>query len=199
MTNQIHQKVELRLPRCPQCSIAVPHLIKVFFLGTKNANGGNERTWSVYRCESCGGLVLVESPGDGNAPIRTMWPSLSMVADDLPDRAREYLMQAIESLHAPAGAVILAASCIDAMLKEKNYRAGSLKARIDEAARDHLITQEMATWAHDIRLDANDQRHSDETAPLPSELDAQRAIEFAQALAQFLYVLPARVMRGRSI
>ena len=55
----------------------------------------------------------------------------------------------------------------------------------------------MAAWAHEIRLDANDQRHADEGAKLPGEADAQKVIDFANALAQFLYVLPARVARGR--
>jgi len=55
----------------------------------------------------------------------------------------------------------------------------------------------MAAWVHEIRLDANEQRHADEGAPLPSGADAAKVIEFANALAQFLYVLPARVEKGR--
>ncbi|HKU19311.1 MAG TPA: DUF4145 domain-containing protein, partial [Candidatus Saccharimonadales bacterium] len=86
---------------------------------------------------------------------------------------------------------------IDAMLKDKGFKDGSLNSRIDAAAKSHLITQEMAAWAHDIRLEANDQRHADETASLPSSADAAKVIEFANALAQFLYVLPARVEKGR--
>ncbi|WP_341964617.1 DUF4145 domain-containing protein [Pseudomonas sp. RC10] len=83
------------------------------------------------------------------------------------------------------------------MLKEKGLKDGNLYKRIDTAAAQHLITTEMATWAHEIRLDANDQRHADEDAALPDEADARKAIEFATALAQFLFVLPARVARGR--
>ena len=93
---------------------------------------------------------------------------------------------------------MLAASAVDAMLKEKGYRDGNLNGRIKKAAENHLITEEMAIWAHEIRLDANDQRHADESAPLPSEVDASKVIEFASALAQFLFVLPARVQRGRT-
>ncbi len=52
---------------------------------------------------------------------------------------------------------MLAASSIDAMLKEKGYKVGGLYDRIKQAAKDHLITDEMAAWAHDVRLDANDQ------------------------------------------
>jgi hypothetical protein len=85
------------------------------------------------------------------------------------------------------------------MLKDKGFKDGSLYSRIESAVAAHLITSEMGVWAHEIRLDANDQRHSDEQAPLPSEADAAKAIEFANALAQFLYVLPAMVVRGRGI
>jgi len=92
---------------------------------------------------------------------------------------------------------MLTASAVDAMLKDKGYKEGSLNSRIDSAAKDHLITAEMAAWAHEIRLEANDQRHADESAALPSATDAQKVIEFATALAQFMYVLPARVERGR--
>jgi hypothetical protein len=93
---------------------------------------------------------------------------------------------------------MLTASSVDAMLKSKGYKEGTLYSRIDQAAKDHVITEEMAAWAHEIRLDANDQRHSDEAAPLPNEADAEKVIEFASALAQFLFVLPARVARGRT-
>ena len=117
----------------------------------------------------------------------------------LPPRAKDFLTQAIASVHAPAGAVMLTASSVDAMLKAKGYREGSLYTRIDAAANDHLITEEMSAWAHEIRLDANDQRHADEEAPLPEAADAEKAIEFAKALAQFLFVLPARVERGRNV
>ena len=55
----------------------------------------------------------------------------------------------------------------------------------------------MAAWAHEIRLDANDQRHADEAAELPTEDDARKALAFATTLAQLLFVLPSRVARGR--
>jgi hypothetical protein len=114
----------------------------------------------------------------------------------IPERAREYLRQAADSVQAPAGAVILAASAVDAMLKAKGYRDGSLYRRIDGAAADHVITFDMARWAHAVRLDANDQRHADDSGPLPNVADANRALTFAFALAQFMFVLPAMVETG---
>jgi hypothetical protein len=119
------------------------------------------------------------------------------VDDSVPIRARQFLTQAIGSIHAPAGAVMLAGSAIDAMLKEKGLKDGSLYKRIDQAAAENLITREMALWAHEVRLEANDQRHADEEAELPEEADARRVIEFSKALAQFLFVLPAQVARAR--
>ena len=137
------------------------------------------------------------SPNDDRYAINEMWPAPQTVAEEVPVRARTFLSQAIASLHAPAGAVMLTASAVDAMLRDKGLRDGSLNSRIHAAAKSHLITDEMAAWAHEIRLDANDQRHADEEADLPDSANAAKAIEFANALAQFLYVLPARVERGR--
>lgn len=142
-------------------------------------------------------MILVCAPNDPNHHISSIWPTPIEVAAELPERAREFLSQAVASLHAPAGAVMLTASAVDAMLKAKGYKDGSLNSRIEAAAEEHLITQEMASWAHEIRLDANEQRHADDSASLPSAADASKVLEFANALAQFLFALPARVERGR--
>lgn len=91
---------------------------------------------------------------------------------------------------------MLSASSIDSMLKIKKYTDGSLYERLKAAASDHLITEEMEKWAHDVRLDANDQRHADESDNLPTIEDAQRVIDFTQAFGQYLFVLPAMIQRG---
>ena len=78
----------------------------------------------------------------------------------------------------------------------KNYTEGSLYVRIENAVKDHLITKEMSQWAHEVRLDANDQRHATESATLPTPEEAKRVIDFATALAEFIFVLPSRVQKG---
>ncbi|MGA2478524.1 MAG: DUF4145 domain-containing protein [Spirochaetia bacterium] len=128
--------------------------------------------------------------------ISDYFPKVEQIDSEIPGNAREYLRQAIESIHAPAAAVLLAASAIDSMLKEKGYKEGHLKPRIDQAQKDNVITLEMAKWAHQVRLDANDPRHADEAKPLPNEEDARLSIEFAKALGTFMFTLPARVTRG---
>ncbi|MGI4738500.1 MAG: DUF4145 domain-containing protein [Janthinobacterium lividum] len=171
---------------------------------------GSHRVWRLYKCSRCGGLILAGASttsldGYSNNPrlvnameITEVYPRPIQVDSSLPNIAKEYLTQAINSIHAPAGSVMLCASSIDAMLKDKGYTTGSLYVRINKAAEDHLITAGMKEWAHEIRLDANDQRHADQEAALPTTADAQRSIDFAQALGQFLYALPARVAQGRA-
>lgn len=185
----------LDLPRCPHCGIAAPQLTSIQSFSTNNSAKNFSRAWRIYQCSVCGGVVTAWAGADGHE-THQVFPDVRAVADEIPGRAREYLVQAIASLSAPAGAVMLAASSVDAMLKEKGLSNGSLYARIDEAVGKNLMTADMATWAHEVRLDANDQRHVDQNAGLPTAADAKRVIEFTEALGQFLFVLPARVTRG---
>jgi uncharacterized protein DUF4145 len=188
----------LKLERCPHCRVDTPNLVCIHNTVTRDSEGQSAKNWAVYKCSRCGGLVTGWALESSNLqPPRGTFPGESQLDESIPHRARNYLNQARSSIHAPAGAVMLAASSVDAMLKNKNYTKGSLNDRIDKAAADHLITAEMAAWAHEIRLDANDERHADELAPLASTGDAEKALEFATALAQFLFVLPARIERGR--
>jgi Domain of unknown function (DUF4145) len=139
--------------------------------------------------------VIASAARDGGEVLE-FYPKLETVDTAIPEPARSFLQQAIDSLHAPAGSIMLCASAVDAMFKVKGLTEGSLYFRIDQAAADHLITAEMAQWAHEVRLDANAQRHADEAAPLPSADDAKRAVDFVSALGEFLFVLPSRVRRG---
>ena len=54
----------------------------------------------------------------------------------------------------PKGWKKVADEYVRGMLKEKGLTEGSLHSRIDTAAAQHLITADMAAWAHDVRLDA---------------------------------------------
>lgn len=185
----------LDLPRCPHCGVDAPHLQfnQQFQLGDYK---GATRYWCAYSCRRCAGLVIAEGV-NWNQPVLKVFPNTTQdVSDDIPERARSYLIQAMDSVKSPSGAVMLAASAVDAMLKAKSLKTGSLYERINQAAAQHMITPDMAQWAHDVRLDANDQRHADDSAPLPGPADATRCIEFAVALAQVMFVLPARVQRG---
>ena len=87
----------------------------------------------------------------------------------------------------------MSAAAIDAMLKDNGLRDGVLYRRIDEAVGAGILTKRMAQWAHRVRLDANNPRHADDSTPHMSLEDARRAFDFAEALGDFLYVLPSRM------
>lgn len=107
-------------------------------------------------------------------------------------------MEARETLGYPSPSIVCSAAAIDWMLKLKGYVEGSLFRRIEKAASDHVITQDMRDWAHEVRLGANAERHADMDEPDPTREDADRQLKFAEALAEILFELPARVQRGRA-
>lgn len=185
----------LILERCPHCKIAMPYLASNSIFETDNHLNRNRRFWRTYGCTQCGGVILATSPA-GNGAITHMYPEAKIVDSIIPDTAKEYLTQAINTLHAPSASIMVAASSIDAMLKDKGYTEGGMYPRINKAAADHLITEEMAKWAHQVRLEANGQRHADEDHGMPTEQEAQRVIDFTLALAEFLFVLPSKVEQG---
>nr|WP_321412044.1 DUF4145 domain-containing protein [uncultured Carboxylicivirga sp.] len=186
----------LKLKRCPHCSVDNPNLIAaVQEFTTKADNGSNQRNWIAYRCVRCGGVVTA-SCNPNNRLVQSIYPEPASVNEVLPTKVKNYLQQAIDSVFAPAGSVMLCASAVDAMLKEKGLTDGSLYNRINKSTEIGLLTNEMSIWAHQVRLDANDQRHSDAEASLPTVDDARQSIEFTQTLAEFLFVLPSKVTRG---
>lgn len=193
--------IKLELSRCPHCSIARPNMVMKSGYSTTNYKQENYRYWKTYACETCGGVVLGSGYEDAqrnpNAVCYDLYPSTKMADEVIPEKPRSFLTQAMESIHAPSGAIMLCASSVDAMLKDKGYSNGNLYSRIDKASSDHLITNEMALWAHEVRLDANEERHAEEGKSMPDQKDAERCVDFVLALSEFLYVLPKKVEQGR--
>ncbi|MEE9574392.1 MAG: DUF4145 domain-containing protein [Candidatus Neomarinimicrobiota bacterium] len=186
---------QLILDRCPHCAIANPNLNEIYRNDSHDHEEKNRRFWVLYLCNQCGGMVIA-SAKDYGRPILEIFPSRIEISNDVPNRAKNFLEQSVASIHAPAGAVMLAASSVDAMLKEKGYKDGSLYERIEKAVKEHLLAPEMVVWAHEVRLDANDQRHADEESVIPSSEDAKKVVDFTKAIAEYLFVLPARIQRG---
>jgi len=193
--NLLKLEPHLKLRKCPYCSVDTPNFTSNAGFITAADNGTNQRQWQVYSCKRCGGVVSAAGPTN-TREVLEVYPSPPTVDDVLPLKVKTFLQQAMDSIFAPAGSVMLCASSVDAMLKDKGYSQGSLYKRIEEAIQNGLLTREMGTWAHQVRLDANDQRHADENADLPTVENAKQAVEFTKTLAEFLYVLPSKVSRG---
>ncbi len=191
----------LDLPRCPHCSIAHPSLTVIGKPdATYRADGGTQEIWAIYKCSSCGSLILAKgkkpAPNAGIAHIDALYPPAQTPAEDLPPTARRFLQQAMETLHAPDAAAVMAGSAVDAMLKHLNFIEGSVYHRIEQAVAANVLTKGMGEWAHSVRLGSNRPRHADAERPHVTPEEAAQAVEFATALGQFLFVLTARVQRG---
>lgn len=193
----LHLGSILSLDRCPHCGINLPNLTAAAQVQSSTSTGQNPRLWKLYICARCGGAVTACSPVN-NTVVLGWFPNAARIDDAIPENARSFLNQALETLHAPSASIMVAASAVDAMLKEKGYREGSLYSRIDEAVKSHLITKEMGDWAHFVRLEANDQRHADEDAGPATESQARHTADFAIALADFLFTLPSKINKGMS-
>ena len=198
------------IERCPQCGVASPTLTYQSFFTDPYDQASIRPAWFIYRCESCGDLVAAK----GEASITSLQsstvnylvnyttyaeriiPEPITIDSNLPERPRTYLSQALSTIHAPDGAVMLAGSAIDAMLKIKGLKDGSVYARIEKAVEDGILTKDMSKWAHAVRLESNKPRHADLDEPHATKEQALLVLEFAKALGDFLFVLPARVAAG---
>jgi hypothetical protein len=208
--SSIRTTEQLGLQRCPHCNTANPSIGRRHTFAVQPSKQAFQLPsdqwlqWHIYVCASCGGLVgaaipVIQAQGSValNQPAQWIVPTITIISSDIPQAAARYLTQARETLASPAASVLMSAAAVDAMLKERGYRDGNLYSRIEKAETDGVLTRDMAAWAHDIRLDANDERHADHDASAKTGEDAARCLEFADALADLLFVLPARVRRGR--
>lgn len=178
------------LDQCPQCGVTKPLLIRVWESNREEFNRG------VYLCTKCKEFTLVEFDKWNNG-IFKFHPEHKKISPEIKGKAFSFLKQAKETMHAPSGSIMLSNSAIDDMLKQKGYEKGRLVDRIDQAADEHLITKDMALWAHEVRFESNDERHADKEEKLPSTEEANLLFEFAMAFAEYLFVLPARIKRGK--
>src|SRR4051812_10115130 len=102
---------ELEISRCPHCRVDQPSVKAVWECETTSHSGLRKRFWGIYVCRRCGGLVTCASDTK-NGRVLEQFPQIGSMDNEtsIPQRAREYLSQSLNSKHAPAGAVMLAAS-----------------------------------------------------------------------------------------
>lgn len=189
------------MSRCPHCGIAAPNIYVASRpqAALPRSDGGEVSFWAMYACASCGSAILAQgAPGSNVANpliVRTI-PEARGAHEDLPQQARTYLNQAYQTLAAPDASAVMAGSAVDAMLKAIGYQEGSVYRRIEQAVGDNKLTASMGEWAHSVRLGANRPRHADADAPHVSLEEARQAVDFAEALGNFLFVIAARIQRG---
>lgn len=188
------------VPRCPHCGVANPLFTSRWLSEHVQPEGSNYgRYWGTYECSSCTCFILAEGylGNEYEAEIASIYPNIVSVATDLPEQAQRFLTQAYETLHSPDGSAMLSGAAVDSMLKSKGLTEGSVYARIEKASETGILTNEMAEWAHEVRLGSNRPRHADLENPHVSHDEAKQAYDFAVMLGHILFVLPAKVQRGK--
>ena len=98
---------ELTLSRCPHCGVDTPSLHSLHAFETRDYKNGNQRFWNVYVCKRCGGVLTASAERNG-FPVRELYPASTVLDASIPGPAKSYLEQAMQSLHVPSGAVMLA-------------------------------------------------------------------------------------------
>ena len=186
----------LRLDRCPWCDVAKPKLSATSNPGYSKT-GGNF-SWLMYQCSSCGQCVLGHYPTGSPQLLSAAYPpQKKSISEDIPSSVRRFLSQAVEITLQPDACIMACNSAIDAMLKEKKYVEETLHVRIAKAVQNNIITEDMMAWVNHVRLESNDSRHADTKSAAPTTEEAEQCLEFAMVLADILFVLPARVTKGK--
>ena len=119
--------------------------------------------------------------------------------EELPKRPRAILQNANDVRKSPVACVTTTVRAVEAMMAVKGYcdRSKSLKQRINEAVKAGDLPEAMGDWAHEVR-ELGRETHTDEAPPpLPTDKEAEKALLFANTLAQYLFVLPARISKAR--
>jgi len=153
MANKLPNVLELE--RCPWCGINLPNLTRISEEWTLTDHAGiNSMNWACYKCAKCGRLTLAYRRDVDLPKVYSTIPAFKSVDKEIPERARNDLQQAIGSMHAPSGAIMLCASSVDWMLKDHSYRDGSLYDRIDQAVENGLLTEGCSTSAKVAKVES---------------------------------------------
>jgi hypothetical protein len=185
----------LDLENCPQCQITKP-LLSQRWSTLKYEGLDIHGGWAVYHCSKCRRFILAWAPEFGE--VQHIWPQPLVLSEDIPLRVRKALDEATKIRDvAPSASIIQSQRAVELMLHEKGVAVGknvTFNDKIKEAAANQIIIPAMADWANEIRWAANDERHLNVDDATPDQ--AHQLAEFALALAQNLFVLPARISRG---
>jgi hypothetical protein len=114
--------------------------------------------------------------------------------EQVPDAVARAFVEGAESLkdgrHTSAVAMFRRAIDIGTKLFSAEVNAWKLDKRIDKLATEGLITKDLQTWAHKIRLEGNEAVHEIDE---PTKEQATELQLFTELVLTYLYTLPEKV------
>ena len=123
----------------------------------------------------------------------TLFPSPPASPEHLPDKVDKLFSEAVESQ--PTGAGMLFRKTLEVSMKllRPNDKA-KLAKRIQNAADDGEITQDMKEWASHIRIIGNAAAHDDKP---PTTAEIAELQQFVRLFLMYLFTLPGMLRQSR--
>ena len=102
------------------------------------------------------------------------------------------------SIGAHRGSIALARAVVEATAKDKGISKGALDKKIDELAKQGIISDAMKDAAHEIRFAGNEVAHADLAEEPITKEDAEEVLQLMDAILTRVYQEPAQVERVRT-
>ena len=157
----------------------------------------------LYICPTCRGFCLriaaaEQSDGSGNSIDIERFPfGTAKGLDGLPEEVAADRGEAWSGFHGSLNkaAALLARSALETAVKNLGAAGKDLYVKIDNLAEAGRITNDLAQWAHEVRITGNEAAH--EMGPV-SEEDAKDGLFFLDAFLEAVYSVPARHQARRA-
>lgn len=190
---------------CPHC-----HTQKVSFacIGEWLTTDRSQR--ALFRCGACGEGLIAEYWGTNSlrdlAGDISLWginlgqrwpePASGDAPEDTPATIANFFQQGTSSLASGNfdAAGMMFRKTLESTTKHLDPASANLTLlkRIDKLVEKGALTQEMGSWAHEVRLGGNEAAHEDE--PFTKE-EAQDLRNFIENFLRYAFTLPSAVRR----
>lgn len=135
--------------------------------------------------------------------VRHTWLPLESVGKQYED-VPEFIASAASEAYSCASismyraAVLMARTALEATAKDKGITEGTLCGKIKEMAKKHIITDQLADEADEIRLLGNDMAHGDLSTPVTMD-DSTDILGFLDSVLDYVYQQPKAILRRQEL
>jgi hypothetical protein len=197
------------------CNNITKYTYSTFATGT---NRQHNRYCTFWSCRSCGkGIVVIAEAKETNNLLDNMIKQETTFFEDVftqlemhpkidvptapkhsPPTVANFYVQGVKSYKQESwdacASMMRKALEASLILKDSNNKSDNLKQRINKMCEKGLITEDMATWAQEIRVIGNDAVHGIEVL---NEDDAKDALNFTELFLTYVFTLPGEMETRR--
>jgi len=152
----------------------------------------------VYKCCVCGCPVFIRRYGDGLAKEDLYPINIPSSSSSIPAEVREIYLEAMRcfSVKAWNATATMCRRAVQECIVGKGGEGKTLFEQIDNLYEKRVIQDDLKEWAHAIRILGKDGAHADVASNVGEE-EAKFALEFTEALLNYVYVLKAKLASRR--